>query len=173
MSTVLVVIDLQERLAPHIHGIEDIVKNSKKIIQFCKLAKIPIVVTEQRKLGPTIEDIKNSLGDFEPIEKVTFSCWGAEDFRRAIEGFDRCVLIGIETHICVLQTALDLLDEGYEVQVALDCTGSRKEYDKEVAVRRMELAGVIPTTAETFIYEYARSADVDYFKEMLRIVKEG
>jgi len=172
MSTVLVVIDLQEKLAPHIVGIEDIIKNTKKLVEFCKISGIPIVVTEQRKLGATVRDIRE-LVDVEPIEKVSFSCWGEEEFRKAVEGFERCVLTGIETHICVLQTALDMLEEGYEVHVALDCTGSRKEFDRDVAIRRMELEGIIPTTAETFMYEYARSADVEYFKEMLRIVKEG
>ena len=171
---VLVVIDFQERLAPHIVGIDRIVGNSRKIIKACRVFGIPIIATEQIKLGKTIGEIAELLKD-EPILKSSFSCCGERRFVEALEGLKakRCVLIGIETHICVLQTALDLLDMGYEVHVAFDCTGSRREYDKEVAMRRMELAGVIPTTAETFIFETLKTAEAKEFKEILGIVKEG
>ncbi len=174
MRSVLVVIDLQERLARHIVGIDSIVKNSRKLIKACKVFGIPILVTEQMKLGKTIDEI-SELIDVEPIQKVTFSCCGCKEFVDRLEETKakKCVLIGIETHICVLQTALDLMEIGYDVQVAVDCTGSRKELDRDVAIRRMEVEGVIPTTAEIFIYENLRSAESEVFKEILSIVKEG
>ncbi len=174
MSSVLVVIDFQERLAPHIVGIDRIVKNSRKIVKTCRVLGIPILATEQIKLGKTINEIAELLND-KPILKSSFSCCGERTFVEALENMkaNRCVLIGIETHICVLQTALDLLEMGYEVHVAFDCTGSRKEFDRDVAFRRMELAGVVPTTAETFIFENLKTAEAKEFKKILGIIKEG
>jgi len=175
MDPALIVIDIQEKLAPHIQNIDDILRESRKIIRFCRLMEIPILVTEQKKLGSTVKEIAEVLGDFKPIQKISFSCCGEEEFLKALHGLKRrkFVLIGLETHICVLQTALDLLKMGYEVHVAVDCTGSRKSLDRDVAIERMALEGVKLTTAETFIYEQTKSADVKNFKEILKIVKEG
>ena len=171
---VLVVIDVQERLAPRIEGIDDVLKSCVKLIKACRIMGIPIIATEQVKLGDTVGEIRSVLNS-EPIRKVSFSCCGSEEFVKALKstGRDLCVLCGIEAHICVLQTALDLLKMGYDVMVAVDCIGSRRRIDKEVAVMRMVSEGVRVTTAEMFIYEAMRSADVDFFREVLQIIKEG
>ncbi len=171
---VLVLIDFQERLAPHIEGIDEVLRACRKLIRACRVMGIPIIATEQVKLGETVSDIRE-LVDLNPIKKVTFSCCGSEEFLKALKdtGRDLCVLTGIEAHICVLQTALDLIKMGYEVFVAVDCIGSRRGFEKEVAVKRMISEGVKVTTAESFIYEAMRSADVDFFKDVLKIVKEG
>ncbi len=170
---ILVSIDFQERLCPHISGIDEILFNSRKLIKSFNVLGFPVISTEQVKLGRTVDEIAEVL-ESEPIQKVSFSCCGSEEFVRKLQSFGEkyCVLIGIETHICVLQTALDLLDMGYDVSVAVDCTGSRREIDKEVALRRMEKKGVDLTTWETIVYEILRTAEHDKFKDILGIVKE-
>ena len=169
----LIVIDFQERLAPHISGIDNIVKNSRKLIKACKIFGIPIIVTEQRKLGNTIKEIKELL-DSEPIQKITFSCVREETFKEKIKNLNKniFILIGIEAHICILQTALDLIREGYTVYVPFDCVGSRNDFDKEVALQRMIKEGVIPATAESIIFEMLQTAEAEEFKDILKIVKE-
>ncbi len=174
MDPTVVVIDVQERLAPHVENIDYIVKNLRKLIRFCKLMDIPIVVTEQMKLGSTVKEVRDVLGEFKPIKKTSFSCCKNERFLKVLGELKsrKIILTGLETHICVLQTALDLLKLGYDVYVAVDCTGSRKKLDRDVAIQRMAFEGVRLTTAETFIYEETVSADTELFKEILNIVKE-
>ncbi len=174
LNPVLIIIDFQEKLAPHIVGIDRIIANSRKLIRACKVFGIPMLVTEQKKLGNTVDDIRELL-DVEPIQKISFSCCGSEEFMKKLKSLNRktCILIGIEAHICILQTALDLMREGYEVYVALDCIGSRNELDKDVAIQRMIKEGVIPATAESLIFEILQTAEAEEFKEILKIVKEG
>ncbi len=168
----LVVIDFQEKLARHIEGIDDIVEKSSKLIRACKLLGIPIILTEQKNLGNTVEAIRE-LVDSKPIQKLSFSCLKCDEFYREFKRINpkRCILIGIEAHICILQTALDLLREGCEVYVAVDCIGSRNGFDKEIAIQRMSLEGVKLTTAESMIYEIMQTAEHERFKEILQIVK--
>ena len=170
---VLIVIDFQEKLVPHISGIGSIIKNSRKLIKACKIFGVPIILTEQKKLGSTIKDIKEIL-DLEPIQKITFSCVKEETFKEKIKNLNKniFILIGIEAHICILQTALDLIREGYTVYVPFDCVGSRNDFDKEVALQRMIKEGVIPATAESIIFEMLQTAEAEEFKDILKIVKE-
>ncbi|MCS7119513.1 MAG: isochorismatase family protein [Archaeoglobaceae archaeon] len=169
-DTFAVLIDMQEKLVPRIEGIKEIVENSKKLLKAFKIFKIPIIATEQIKLGDTIPDLKNLIDG--KVTKSSFSCMKEKSFVDTIKFLDRkrCVLLGIETHICVLQTAIDMLKD-YEVLVAVDCTGSRKRIDKEVALLRLHKQGVILTTAETIIYEILESAENENFKDILPIVK--
>lgn len=168
----LVVVDFQEKLAPHIEGIDDILKSVVKLIKALKVLKIPVLVTEQIKLGKTV-DIVADVVESEAIEKTTFSCFKNREFRRRLEGLntDRVILAGIEAHICVLQTAIDLKKAGYEVYVAADCIGSRRSYDKDIAIMRMQSEGIKLTTSESIIYEITESAEHPAFKEILEIVK--
>jgi len=133
-----------------------------------------MIVTEQKKLGKTVDEIRELL-DVKPIQKLTFSCLKEKDFVDKLKEINRrvCILIGIEAHICILQTALDLIEEGYTVYVPVDCVGSRNEFDKDVAIQRMIKEGVIPTTAEALIFEILQTAEAEEFKEILKIVKEG
>ena len=172
-STVLIVIDFQERMMPHIEGGKEVIKNAIKLIKSAKIFELPIIVTKQKKLGEIISEIKKEIG-YEAIEKITFSCWRNEKFIQKLEETERkkCLVMGIETHICVLQTSLDLFANGYEVHVAFDCTGSRKMEDKRIAEQRMTAEGVKPTSAEIAIYELLKSADVQEFKKILNIIKE-
>ncbi len=172
MDAALIIIDFQERLAKHISGIDEALKNSAKLVKACQILEIPMILTEQIKLGDTVREIKE-LVDTKPIIKSSFSCVKCRDFIQTLEKLKpkNCILIGIEAHICVLQTALDLREKGYGVQVAVDCIGSRKELDKQVAIQRMIQKGVLLTTHETVIYEILQTAEHPRFKQVLEIVK--
>lgn len=172
MSYLLFVIDFQEKLLKHIHGADEILENAVKLIKACKILDIPIVLTEQIKLGDTVKEVIEAAGA-EPIQKSSFSCVKCEPVREHLERIkpEKMILAGIEAHICILQTAVDLLKLGYEVYMPLDCTGSRKTLDKDVAVQRMINAGAIPTTWESLIYEVLGSAEHEKFRDILEIVK--
>ena len=171
-NVLLIVVDFQEKLVKHIEEIDSVIKNSLKLIRAFKVLDLPILLTEQVKLGDTVSEIKDAAG-ISPIKKHTFSCLGSEKFYREFRKINAkaCVLIGIEAHICILQTALDLIKEGCSVYVSVDCVGSRNKIDKEVAIQRMMLEGVKPVTAEMVIYEIVRSAEHTGFKEILKIIK--
>ncbi|MEM1976439.1 MAG: hydrolase [Nitrososphaerota archaeon] len=172
MSYLLLVIDVQEKLLKHIHGADEVLRNTIKLINACRILKIPIMLTEQIKLGDTVEDVRKAAG-VEPILKSSFSCVKCEPIREALEKNrpEKIILAGIEAHICILQTALDLLKLGYIVYIPLDCIGSRRPLDKEAAVQRMIAAGVIPSTWESLVYEVLESAEHEKFREILEIVK--
>lgn len=172
MDSLLIVIDFQEKLIKHIQRAEEVLRESAKLIKACKILGVPMIVTEQVKLGKTVEEIRRLIYS-KPILKSSFSCVKSEDFMRELEMLKpkKCIIIGIEAHICVLQTALDLLEKGYEVHVALDCIGARKLSDRDTAIQRMIQRGVVPTTAETVIYEFLETAEHEKFKEVLEIVK--
>ncbi len=168
----LIVIDMQERLAPHIEGIEQILRNTVKLVRAMKALNVPVLATEQIKLGKTVSKLAKMPEKV--IEKATFSCFRNDEFKRVLKELssDKIMLTGIETHICVLQTALDLKNAGYDVYVVADCTGSRKSYDKNVALMRMRDEGVKLTTSESLIYEIMESAEHPAFRDVLKIVKE-
>ncbi len=164
----LIIIDMQEKLLPRVVESENVLLNTFKLAKVFKTLNLPVTLTEQKKLGKTDENLR---GFGEPIEKTTFSCMGCNDFVKKVMGEKKFVLTGIETHICVLQTALDMLKYGFEVYLAVDCTSSRKAIDRDVAVQRMVQEGVKLTTAEAVIYDLLRDAEHEKFREVLEIVK--
>jgi len=174
-GAVLLIIDIQEKLFPHIHKKEEVSKNVRRLIKFVKVVGIPIVLTEQypKGLGRTIREIKELIPEVKPIEKVEFSCLGSEEFRGALKRLDAKTLIltGIETHICVSQTAIEALDMGYGVHVVSDATSSRREEDRTVGIERMRQGGAVISSTEMLIYEVLRRAGTKEFKEVLRLVK--
>jgi len=174
-STALVVVDIQEKLLPHVLNYQDIVKNAAKIIEFCKILEIPIIVTEQypKGLGVTVPEIQKALGeDYRPIEKTAFSCFGEEMFVEALDEaeVDTLVVIGIESHVCVLQTALVGLDT-HDIHVLADCVGSRISLDHSLALKRMRDEGVVVSTAETFMYETLKEAKTADHKAVFHLLK--
>ena len=176
-NTCLVVIDLQEKLMPAIYGNEDLLKKSAALIKGIKLLDVPILVTQQytKGLGPTIPQIVEALGDFEPIEKVTFSCLAEKQFRSKLHDLDKdyVIVIGAEAHICVQQTVLDLLDrEHHNVYLIADCVGSRREMDKEFAIRRIEGYGAVVTTLESVLFELLHTAEHPRRKEIQALVMD-
>ena len=174
-DTIAVMIDMQEKLAPHIHEIEEVVANQKILVQGLQALEIPILATEQYRkgLGTTLADLNELLGTTEPTEKMTFSCWDDQGFKAALKdsGKKSVILFGIETHVCVLQTVLDLLEDGYQPVIIENCVSSRKEKDKQLALRRMEQEGAVISSAESILFELCRVSGTDAFKQISRLVK--
>ncbi|HUV08579.1 MAG TPA: isochorismatase family protein [Spirochaetia bacterium] len=175
-NSLAVVIDIQERLFPHIYGHEELAQNALRLISGLKALEVPFLLTQQytKGLGPTIPAIRDELPETEPVEKISFSCCGSPVFMGLIEKLNPEVLFlfGIETHVCVLQTALDLQVGGRLTPVVVqDCTSSRKPNDKQVALSRLAAEGIRITTYESLLFELCRSADADAFKSISRIVK--
>jgi len=172
---VFVQVDVQERLFPHIADNEELENNLIVLIKGLKLHEIPIIVNEQYKkgIGETIQSLRELTDDYPHFEKTTFSCCGNEDGLAAIKATGKKIVIlaGIETHVCVLQTALDLLAEGLQPVLVTDCVNSRKAKDKDMAIQRLIQAGVIPTTYESLLFELTVNAKHPVFKEISKLVK--
>lgn len=168
-------IDIQERLFPHIHQHDELADRCVRLIRGLRALDVPIIVTEQyvKGLGQTIPSVREVLGDHEPLEKMSFSCCGVDAIEARVLGARRhtMILFGIETHVCVLQTALDLLAQGQTVVVVEDCVSSRNPNDKRVAIERMRTGGAIITTMESILFELLRVAGTDTFKTISAIVK--
>ena len=177
-KTSLVVIDMQERLMNAIpeDKRESATKNALVLIEASKVMNMPITVTEQypKGLGPTISDIRDGVGDgFRPIEKVVFSCGRSPEFRSAIEETRRreVLICGIETHVCVLQTTMDLVKDGYKVYVPADAVTSRRELDWDKGISLIEKSGAVVGTTETFLFQLLERAGTEEFKIISKLVK--
>lgn len=173
-NAVLVFIDVQGRLAEVVDGTEPLYKNLHRLLSGTYVLDIPVIVTEQTpdNLGKTRGEFRPLLTNL-PISKSTFSCCGERVFLEALEKTKRraVILCGIETHICVYQTAMDLLAAGYEVHVVADAVSSRDPANKELALRRMEAEGVKLTGTEMLLFELLGDAKSQQFKSILNIVK--
>ncbi len=174
-QAVVVVIDIQQKLFPHIAGHEDVVRNAATLIQGAQVLDVPVRLTEQypKGLGPTVAPIAHLLEGTKPLEKLTFGCYADPGFRQALEATGRrqVILCGIEAHICVLQTALQLLEAGFRVQVAADAVGSRKPDHCRVARDRLRHAGADVTVVESVLFEMLQNAETDAFKQIARLVR--
>lgn len=174
-DAVLAAIDFQTKLMPAMADREKLEEAAVKLIKGLGVLKVPAIVTQQytKGLGPTVSPIAEALGDYEPIEKTTFSAMEEPDFVKALEqsGKKTVILIGIEAHICVQQTALQLMDRGYSVYVIQDCIASRKESDNLCSQQRMAAAGAVITTYESILYELLKGAKAEGFKAISAIVK--
>ncbi len=166
----LVIIDVQERLFPHIHGRIRVLSRIDLLIFAARLLRIPMLLTEQypKGLGGTIEEIRRALPDVSPLWKIDFSCVPAPDFMERLSSLhrDQVILAGIETHVCVAQTALDLSSHGHAVFIVVDATGSRRSLDAHIALRRLNQCGSVLTTAEAVVFEWLRCAGTEEFKAM-------
>jgi nicotinamidase-related amidase len=173
-DTGLLVIDVQEKLMVKIPAADAVIRNSAFLIDSARVLGMPVAATEQypKGLGPTVPDLAKRLPD--RPDKVAFSGCAVpavvEGFRRAARS--KIVLAGIEAHVCVLQTALDLLALDLRVYIAADAVASRYPSDREFALRRLENAGAIITTCETAVFEWVGGADSPQFKEISRLVQE-
>ena len=175
-DTVLIVIDVQGKLAQVMHDKQALFSNLEKIIKGSQVLNIPIIWTEQvpEKLGPTLPALAALLaGQTQPIAKSSFSCCGHPPFMEALTALNRrqVLLTGIETHVCLYQTAVDLLNAGYEVQVVTDAVSSRTAVNKHLGLERMQAAGAVPTSVEMALFELLRVAEGVSFKEIAKIVK--
>jgi nicotinamidase-related amidase len=173
--TAALVIDIQERLYPFIHENEKLTQKVTTLIEGLKIIGIPIFVTEQyvKGLGPTIEPVLNLLQSHARIEKMAFSCCDEPRVMEgiAVTGKENIILTGIESHVCVLQTALDLKRNGYQPVVVEDCVSSRNENDKRIAIQRMRHEGIIITTVESVLFELLRYSGTEQFRGISRLIK--
>ena len=173
--TVLILIDVQEKLAPVVAEREQLLANLQKLVQGVRALHVPIIWLEQNPdgLGPTVPELRQHLSDLRPITKLSFSCWGEDAFKAALEGLGReqALVCGIEAHVCVQQTAMDLLAAGYHVQVVQDAVSSRVLSNKEAALAKLRAAGAVVTTTEMALFELLRVAEGPAFKAILKIVK--
>jgi len=173
-GAVLLVVDIQEKLLPAIDHAEACVAAAKRMIEAARVLVVPTVVTEQYPagLGPTCAAIKEALGDAPVAEKVRFSAC-VDSVMRALAQLSRrqVIVVGIEAHVCVQQTVLDLLRAGYLPYVCADAVSSRQPLDRQTAMARMRQAGAIITTTESVIFELLGQAGTQQFKQILRIVK--
>ena len=174
-DTLCLVIDIQERLFPFIAENEQLTNNVKRLIQGIRAMEVPLIVTEQynKGLGFTLPEIKESCQNVPTFEKSAFSCCDDEHILKAILTTRKknIILCGIESHICVQQTALDLIEKGFQPVVISDCVSSRKLSDKETAIMRMRKAGAIVTSYESILFELCRFAGTEQFKAISKIVK--
>jgi len=173
----LVVVDMQSKLLPPIFQKEQLVRNSQLLIRAAGILKIPALVSTQyaQGLGGTVPEISALLPQTEPIDKQLFSCFGSDVFcamlKRLPGNRNTLLLCGMESHICVMQTALGALREGYLVHIASDAVSSRTEWNWKIGLDRMRAAGAVISSTEMMIYELMRSSGSAAFKELLPYLK--
>jgi nicotinamidase-related amidase len=168
--TALVVIDVQEAFAKAIERFDDVVRQTAILVEGARVLGLPVVVTEQypRGLGETVAPLRDALDDTPRLPKTVFSAAQADGFDLA--GRDQALVCGIETHVCVNQTAHDLLSRGVEVHVAVDAVSSRTAANRELGLRKMEESGAILTSVETALFELLVAAGSDEFKAIQKLV---
>ena len=174
-NALLVVVDIQDRLADVMSKRQKVTNNCLHLIEAAKLLDIPIIVTEQypKGLGPTIHEIKNALPRYEPVEKITFDCCREPAFleKAASQGKNQIILTGMETHICVLQTCLGLLKDNYTVHLVKDATCSRTKDSYLTAIDFLQNAGAVITCTETALFQLLERAGTSEFKAISKRIK--
>ncbi len=174
-NTVLLLIDVQGRLAKIMYESDKLFSALETMIRGMKILGVPIIWMEQvpESIGPTIEQIALLLPDSEPISKNTFSCCANQEFMDKFDSFGRSkvLLTGIETHICVYQTGIDLIKAGYDVQVVDDCVSSRTKRNKEIGIERIRQAGGAVTSNEMVFFELMKAAKGDNFRQIVKLIK--
>lgn len=174
-DAVLLIVDIQERLATVMKKRDEVVTNCLQLIELAKMLRIPVVVTEQysKGLGPTVAEIRDALPTYQPIEKMTFSCCEEPHFLTEIKklGKKTVILTGMETHICVLQTCIGLLAEGFNVHLVRDAACSRTKENWETAIEFMRDVGAAITCTETVMFQLLRVAGTEEFKVISKRIK--
>jgi nicotinamidase-related amidase len=174
-GSVLVVVDVQDKLLHAIHDWRAVLDNTVKMVKFAHTLGVPVIVTEQypKGLGPTNAALAELFPAFAPLEKTVFSCFGAEGFAAALKAAaaETLVLAGIEAHICVQQTALEALHRGLKVHVIADAAGSRTPANKEIGLAKIRQAGGVVSAVEIALYEWLERSDSVEFKAILPLIK--
>jgi nicotinamidase-related amidase len=172
---VLVVVDIQEKFRDLIHGMDQVVAGSSRLIRCCQTMDIPVVVTEHypRGLGVTLSEIRRLIKPFECIEKTHFSCAGNQEFNDTLKkiGGNQIILCGIETHVCIYQTAFDLMRQGKQVAVAVDAVSSCSPSDREIGLKRMSEIGVQSMSVQMLMFEILKKAGTEQFKKVAPLLK--
>lgn len=174
-NTIGLVIDMQEKLLPHMSNPTEVKDNCIKMVKGLNILKIPTIVTQQytKGLGPTVNEVNELIENFSFIEKNTFSCYRETDFIKVLNKSEKrnVLIMGIEAHVCVLQTALDLLYNNFNPVIVTNAIDSRNPNDKQVAIWRMRDIGCIMTTYESILFELCKEAGTDEFKAISKLVK--
>ncbi len=174
-DALLLIVDVQGKLARLVHESEAMIRQQRLLIQACRLLGLPILWAEQlpEKLGPTVPELAEVLDGFEPLAKSSFGCCGDEGLMAAIEASGRrqVLLCGIEAHVCVWQTAAELLNRGYAVHLIADAVSSRSAVNRDIALRRMEAAGVHLSNVEMALFEMMRDAGHPRFRDVSGLLK--
>lgn len=174
-DSLLVIVDIQERLAVAMTEKERVVSNTLHLIESARLLGVPLLITEQypKGLGPTVSEVRTAVQSYAPIEKITFSCCGEKFFMEAVQETKKkqIILAGMETHVCVLQTCVDLLREGYDVHVVSDAICSRTKHNYKTALEYMRDAGAVITCTETVLFQLLVKAGSEEFKAISKRIK--
>jgi nicotinamidase-related amidase len=174
-NTALVIVDVQGKLAQMMSDKETLFTNLERMARGARALGLPIVWVEQipDKLGSTIPELSRHLSGLDPISKTSFSCVGCDEFNqtRAATGRKQVLVVGIEAHICVYQTATDLVRKGYQVEVVTDAVSSRFAHNKDVGLKKMKSCGVALTSTEMVLFELMRTAEHSAFRDIQQIVK--
>ncbi|MEE9496704.1 MAG: hydrolase [Desulfobacterales bacterium] len=174
-NTALVLIDVQEKLVPAMHDKEALLNNLKKMVKGARILGLPILLTEQNPagLGPTVPEIAELLPEEKPVSKFSFSSCGTEQFIEELKAVNRqnILIVGMEAHVCVYQTAADLVNLNYDVQVVADAVASRTLENKKIGLEKSKAAGAGITSTEIALFELVKIAKGDKFKEIIKIVK--
>jgi nicotinamidase-related amidase len=174
-NSALILIDVQEKLVRAMPAKERFVDNTLKLVEGSRILGLPVLWTEQNPagLGPTLPEIAGLLTDQNPLSKLSFSCCGNEEFLKELKKLNRPNLLvaGIETHVCVYQTAADLVDLNYAVQIVADAVASRTAENKQIGLEKCKQAGAGLTGTETVLFELLKIAKGDKFKEIIKVVK--
>ena len=171
----LVVIDVQGKLAELMHDRENLFKNLRILIQAFRILEIPVLWCQQvpAALGPTVPEIAELLTGLEPINKSSFSCCGCEEFNDKLHtlGRSQIILCGIESHVCVYQTAADLIERDYEVEVIADAVSSRTAANKDIGLDKIAAEGAQITSVETCLFEILKTAEHPHFRQIAKLIK--
>ena len=174
-ETVLVIVDIQERLAAVMDKKKSVVDNCLHLIELSNLLKMPLLLNEQypKGLGPTVSEIREAVDPYAPLEKVTFSCCSGPSFMEKLSGLGKkkVLLTGMETHVCVLQTCIGLIEAGYIVHLVSDAICSRKKEDFRTAIEFMRDAGAVITCTETVLFQLLEKAGTEEFRVISKRIK--
>jgi nicotinamidase-related amidase len=174
-NTILLVIDMQGKLAHMMHEKETLFQNVRKMIQGAQIMNIPVIWIEQypQGLGPTIPEVAELLTGLKPVAKITFNSCSNQEFMQVLTqlGRKQLLITGMETHVCVYQTVMGLLNLDYEVHIVADAVSSRTEQNKKIGIEKMKDGGAQVTSTETALFELMKIAEGEIFKEVLKVVK--
>ncbi len=174
-NTLFLLVDVQGKLAHIVHESASTIQNIQALVKGMNLFKIPILSVEQNPngLGKTVEEISTLIQDFNPYSKMTFSAWSEPTIQAEINRINprNIVVVGIETHVCVYQTCVELLEENYHVVLVQDAVSSRTQANKELAINKLSLLGAEITSTEMLLFELQKTCAHPRFKELLTLIK--
>lgn len=173
---VLVVVDIQDRFRDLIFRMDQVLDRTGRLIQFCRALDIPILVTEHysKGLGATVPELASLLDPIDPIQKIHFSCWGSDEFRRQFQalGRDQVILTGIETHVCIYQTARDLLKNGCDVALASDAISSCSKANYKLGLSRLREIGAQGLGTQMLMFDLLERAGTEEFKQVAKLLQD-